>query len=73
MTVMFGGRALVLNPDGLPIANVVVPGFENWELQYTSNLALHPFKEEAYMIASDKERAVVLSFPTLANSQKSIL
>lgn len=66
MSVMFGGRAVICNPDGLPIANVVVPGFEDWKLQYTSNLALHPFKDEVYMVASDQERAVVLSFPTLA-------
>ncbi len=68
--VMFGGRVVVLDSEGTPLFNVLVPGFRNWKLQYTPNLVIHPKRPECYLLASDDERAVVLIFPALAKSQK---
>lgn len=68
--IMFGGRAVILNTEGNPVANVIVPGFEDWKLPYTPNLVIRPDAPECYLLASDFERAVVLSFPALAPGQK---
>lgn len=70
LAIMFGGRVLVLDREGIPVANVLVPGYEEGKLLYTPNLAIHPNRPEAYMVASDGERAVVLSFETTAPSQR---
>ena len=63
--VMFGGRAVVLDPDGIPAANILVPGYEEGRLFYTPNLALHPSGTEGYLVASDEKDACILRFPTL--------
>ncbi len=68
--VMFGGRYIILDNEGVAIANVIVPGFEEYKLRYTPNLAIHPFKNEAYAVASDENASVILSFKTAAPSQK---
>ena len=64
--IMMGGRAVILDPDGIPVANILVPGFEDGKLLYSPNLALSREKAEGYLLASDSERAVVLRFPALA-------
>lgn len=68
--IMMGGRAVVLDPDGIPLANILVPGFEEGKLKYSPNLALKPDACEGYLLASDTEQAVVLRFPTIAPGQK---
>ena len=68
--IMFGGRVIVFDPEGIPAANVLVPGYEDGKLSFTPNVAIHPEKKEAYLLASDGEQAVVLSFPTVSPSQK---
>lgn len=70
MGIMFGGRVVVLDKEGIPVANVLVPGFEEGKLKFTPNLAIHPTKSECYMLASDEEKAVICSFETTAPSQK---
>lgn len=70
VAIMFGGRAVILDPEGLPLSNIIVPGFYEWKLQYTPNLVIHPDRPECYLLASDNDRAVVLSFPTMAKSQR---
>lgn len=70
VAVMFGGRVVVLNQEGLPLYNVIVPGFEEWRLHNTPNLVIHPDRPECYLLASDADEAVVLKFPALAKSQK---
>ncbi len=67
--IMMGGRAVILDTDGIPLANVLAPGFEERKLRYTPNLALRPDACEGYLLASDEEQAVVLRFPTLAPGQ----
>ena len=67
--IMMGGRAVILDADGIPLANVLVPGFEEGKLRYSPNLALKADACEGYLLASDAERAVVLRFPTLAPGQ----
>lgn len=64
--MMHGGWVLVYNSDGIPIANVTVPGREEGRLLNTPNLALLPGERKGYMVASDEHDVVVLEFPTLA-------
>lgn len=68
--IMMGGRALVLDKDGIPVANILAPGFEEGKLAYTPNLALRQDACEGYLVASDDERAVVLRFESLAPGQR---
>lgn len=67
--IMMGGRAVVLDQDGIPVMNILAPGFEEGKLLYSPNLALKRDACEGYLLASDHERAVVLRFPTLARGQ----
>ena len=62
--IMMGGRAVVLDRDGIPVANILAPGFEEGKLLYTPNLALSRTDRFGYLLASDSEQAVVLRFPT---------
>lgn len=64
--VMFGGRAIVLDPDGVPVANILVPGYEEGRLSYTPNLALHPSGREGWLVASDERDACILRFATIS-------
>lgn len=68
--IMMGGRAVVLDRDDIPVANVLAPGFEEGKLIYTPNLALKHDACEGYLLASDDERAVVLRFETFALGQE---
>lgn len=66
--MMFGGRILILNKEGVPIANVLVPGREQGKHLATPNLAICPGKKEGYMLASGPYGAWIFRFPTLAES-----
>lgn len=68
--IMMGGRAVVLDWDGIPVANILAPGFEEGKLLYTPNLALSRTNRFGYLLASDSEQAVVLRFPTFAPGQE---
>lgn len=68
--IMMGGRAVILGQDGIPVANILAPGFEEGKLRYTPNLVLKQDACEGYLLASDDERAVVLRFETLAPGQR---
>ena len=63
--IMYGGRFLILDSEGIPIANVLAEGFEEGKLFYTPNLVLLPDEKKAYALASDTEGAYILSFETL--------
>jgi lactonase len=64
--MMHAGLVIIYNSDGIPVANVVVPGREDGRLLNTPNLAIIPGKKLGYMVASDEHDVVVLEFPTLA-------
>lgn len=66
--VMFGGRVIIFSPQGIPVANVLVPGREEGRLPYSSNLVIKSDTNEAYLVASDDKDAVILSFETFAPS-----
>jgi len=67
--MMHAGWILILNRDGIPVGNVLVPQREEQNLLNTPNLAIQPGSSEAYMVASDSNDTVVLTFPTLAPGQ----
>lgn len=64
--MMHAGWVLIYNRDGIPVANVVVPGREEGRLLNTPNLAIIPGESKGYIVASDEKDVVVLEFPTLA-------
>ena len=68
--IMMGGRAVVLDRDGIPVANILAPGFEEGKLLSTPNLALSRTDRFGYLLASDSEQAGVLRFPTVAPGQE---
>ncbi len=68
--IMMGGRAVILDQDGIPVANILAPGFEEGKLRYTPNLALKQNACEGYLLASDDDRAVVLRFEAFAPGQR---
>jgi lactonase len=64
--LMFQGRALILNAQGIPLANVVIPGREEGKYLATSNLAFRPGTNEAFLLASGKGGAWIYTFRGLA-------
>ncbi|MFS2156690.1 SMP-30/gluconolactonase/LRE family protein [Pseudomonas sp. Pseusp122] len=47
------GRVLVLNPNGLPIGQILIPGRENGHYLRSTSLAFKPETNEVYLVASD--------------------
>lgn len=47
------GRVLVLNPNGLPIGQILIPGRENGHFLRSTSLAIKPGTNEVYLVASD--------------------
>lgn len=61
-----GGRVLVLNGEGTPIANVIIPEREQGSRMMSSNLAIKPGTNEAYlMTAGFGEGSHIYVFETL--------
>lgn len=63
--IQWGGRLLICNPDGVPIANVLVPDRENGRLLMTPNLTIKPGTREAYMVAAGSGGSWILTFEAL--------
>jgi lactonase len=47
------GRVLVLNPSGLPIGQILIPGREHGHFLRSTSLAIKPDTNEIYLVASD--------------------
>ena len=52
LTINFQGRVLIFNENGIPIANVLMPGRDHGALTRTTNLAFRPGTDEVYVAAS---------------------
>ena len=63
---MFQGRVVVLNKQGIPIANVVVLGRDEGKHLRTSNLAFKPGTSEAYITVGGEGGAWIYRFKGLA-------
>ena len=68
--VQFGGRCLILNKNGIPVANVVVEGRELGDCNHTPNLALKYGTSEGYMLGCGPRGSYVFKFNALAPAQK---
>ena len=66
--IMEGGRAIVLNPQGIPIANVLLSDRDNGDRMKTPNLAIRPGYPEGYMVACGTGGAWIYKFDALAPS-----
>lgn len=64
------GRFLVLNPNGVPIANILIPGREHGAMLKSTSLAIRPETYEAYMVAADTAtaRAALFRADVFANA-----
>jgi len=62
----FQGRAVILNRFGVPIANVIIQGREEGRHLCTTNVALKPGTDEAYIEASGDGGAWIYKFKALA-------
>jgi lactonase len=51
--LMGAGRVLVLDPKGVPIGQILVPGRDRGKFLYTSSIAIKPGTNELYITASD--------------------
>lgn len=47
------GRVLVLNPNGIPIGQILIPGRDKGHFLRSTSLALKPGTNEVYLVASD--------------------
>jgi lactonase len=64
--IMGQGRAVVLDPSGIPVANVVVVGRDEGRLLGTANLAFKPGTDQGYLVASGAGGAWVCTFQAMA-------
>jgi lactonase len=68
-TIMMGGRIIVLNKHGTPVANIMVPGRQEGKNLMTPNLVIKPGTREAYMPVSGPDGSWVYTFTALAEAQ----
>ena len=64
--IVFQGRAVILNKNGIPIYNVVIPGRDEGKHLATPNLAFKPGTNEVYIEASQEGGAWIYRFRGLA-------
>jgi len=69
--MMGGGRLLVQNKFGVPIANVIVPGREEGKFDMTPNLVIKPGTKEGYLLAAGMagEGSWIYKFTALAEAE----
>ena len=62
-----GGRVLVFDSEGTPIANVIIPERESGSRMMSSNLAIHPETGVAYLLtAGFGEGSFIYTFETIS-------
>ena len=64
--IMGQGRIIVLNRQGIPVANVIIPGRDEGKFLRTSNLAFRPGTAEGYITTSGDGGAWICKFEGLA-------
>jgi lactonase len=64
------GRIVVLNPKGIPIANVIIPGRDEGMHLGVTNVKFKPGTDEAYATVSGKGGGWVYKFRGLAKAMK---
>ena len=64
--VIFQGRVLILNRQGIPLANVLVPGRDEGKFLRTTNVAFKPGTDQVYLTASGDGGAAIFRFKGLA-------
>jgi lactonase len=69
LAINFQGRILVLNKNGFPIANVLMPGRDRGNLLRTTNLAFRPDSDEVFVTVSGEGGAWIYRFQALAKGK----
>ena len=60
------GKIVVLNKDGVPVAEIVTPGRDEGKQLNTTNLAFQPGTDKAFMTVGGDDGAYILTFRGLA-------
>jgi lactonase len=68
--MMGGGRVLVFDPHGIPIANVLIPGRDQGKSLMSPNLALKPGTDEAYLQGAGPDGTWLYTFKAIASAHK---
>ncbi len=66
--IMEGGRAIVLDSQGIPIANILLSDRDKGDRMKTPNLAIRPGHAEGYLLACGTGGAWIYKFKALAPS-----
>ncbi len=61
-----GGRALVLNASGVPVANILVENREIGDALFTASIALRPNETKGYLLSCGARGANIMEFESLA-------
>ena len=65
------GRILILNPNGMPIANVLVPGRDKGDYADVANVTIKPGTNEGYIVVGGGTKGpAVFKFKTVAKALK---
>ena len=64
------GRALILNSQGIPVANILIPGRDEGKNLGTANLAFKPGTNEVFITAYGTDGAWIYKFRGLAEGLK---
>ena len=66
VAMMYGGRCIVTDDEGIPIANVVIEDRYDDHCMKSPNLAIHPEKKKGYMLCCGTDGAWLYEFDTFA-------
>lgn len=66
VAMMYGGRCIVTDDEGIPIANVVIEDRVDDHCMKTPNLCIHPTKNKGYITACGTDGAWLYEFDTFA-------
>lgn len=62
LCIMFGGRLILFDPAGIAVANVLLSDHDQGTCAQSPNMALHPTKNEGYIVANGTDGAWVYRF-----------
>lgn len=68
--LIYHGRVLIFNKQGIPLVNVLIPGRDEGRFLKSTNVAFKPGTEEVYVTASGKGGAAIFRFKGLSKGLK---
>ena len=68
------GRILILNSNGIPIGQILIPGREKGHFMKSTSLAIFPDKKECLILAGDGDagdKTAIFSSPTFSKAPQN--